>query len=45
MKSIDGGLNWNPTSLGPSNSPSSIYEIEMHFNDLTSCGLQLTEAI
>ena len=32
-KSIDGGLNWNPTSLGPSNSPSSIYEIEMHFND------------
>ena len=27
-KSIDGGLNWNPTGLGPSNSPSSIYEIE-----------------
>ena len=32
-KSIDGGLNWNPTGLGPSNSPSSIYEIEMHSND------------
>jgi len=29
-KSVDGGDSWNPTGLNPSNSPSSIYEIEMH---------------
>ena len=29
-KSVDGGDSWNPTGINPSNSPSSIYEIEMH---------------
>ena len=32
-KSTDGGINWNPTALNPTNSPTKIYEIEMHFND------------
>ena len=32
-KSTDGGLNWVPTALGPTNSPSRIYELEMHFTD------------
>ena len=32
-KSTDGGLNWVPTALGPTNSPSRIYELEMHFTN------------
>ena len=32
-KSIDGGINWNPTALNSSNSPYKIYELEMHANN------------
>lgn len=29
-KSVDGGINWAPTGIGPSGSPSRMYELYIH---------------